>query len=420
MKKTTKFRNIFLLLVASFLMLTPTLTAQTDCLVDFPPYSPEPPAGSSAWCYPQSKEYNVRIAFHIIKDVNGRGGTTQAQLDDAILTLVNDFSPSITFTVVSTDNVISTTAKNYFADNAYKLPRFSNEPTPPLFFDLVAENKVSDALNVYLGPSTNPNDGGIAWPSRLSCTIAGTRAETSGSNYLVTSHAISHEIAHLLSLSHTFFRQPSENQAVLPLVNGQNCSVSGDLVCDTPVDPTQPTLDKPNPFDFRRLLSSCSWNNTTKKDPSNTLYQPSTTNIMAYTHISCMENFTDGQFRRMHNYCLTDPLLNKVVTVYNLNWFSCGGGGSSSLKAIIKTEELDFRVFPNPASEFLNIHFFSDSKETELQITNIIGKNLYQKRLGRTSKQDVHEIDFNALPKGIHILTVSNELDKKTTKIVIQ
>jgi Secretion system C-terminal sorting domain/Pregnancy-associated plasma protein-A len=315
----------------------------------------------------------------------------------------------------------STAAKNYFVDNAYKLSSFANDPAPPLFYDLAAENIVPNALNVYLGPSTNANDGGIASPSRLACTIAGTRAESSGSNYLVTSHALSHEVAHLLGFFHTFQRQTGENTSVLPLVNGQVCGTTGDLVCDTPVDPTQAALDRPNPFNFRPLLSNCVWNNTTKVDPNGTLYKPSTSNIMAYTHVSCMANFTEGQFRRMHDYCLNNQYVQPAVTIYTVNWFgSCGGGGTSSFKAVVKTEELKFSVFPNPATEFLSVRFLSDSKETALQITDVMGKSLYLKSLGRTTRQDVHEIDFNALPKGIHILTVSNELDKKTSKIVIQ
>jgi hypothetical protein len=62
----------------------------------------------------------------------------------------------------------------------------------------------------------------------------------------------------------------------------------------------------------------------------------------------------------------------------------------------------------------------SNSKETEVQITDIMGKNLYKKSLGRTTKQDVHEIDFNLLPKGIHIVTVKNDIETKATKLVIQ
>jgi Secretion system C-terminal sorting domain/Pregnancy-associated plasma protein-A len=420
MKKTIKLRNIFMLLVASFLMLTSSLTAQTDgCLVDFPDYEPEPPTGSNLWCLPQSKEYNVRIAFHIVRNSDGTGGTSQAELNKVMAILSTDFNPTITFTVVSIDDVKSTADKNYFSGNAYKLSTISTDPTPPLFFDLVQENKVADALNVYLGPASNPNDGGIASPSRLACTIGGSRVDLANTvaKYMVVSRAVSHEVAHLIGLLH-----PHQANGV-PLVNGSNCSTTGDFVCDTPADPSQPIMDLPNFFDFRPLLTNgCVWNNTTKMDTNGDLFHPSTSNIMAYTHLRCMNNFTEGQFRRMHNYCLTNTFIKPAVTVYDVNWFGCGGGVvvSSFLKTVIKTEELNYRVFPNPASEFLAIHFLSESKETEIKVTDIMGKSLYKKSLGRTTKQDVHEIDFSILPKGIHILTVSNDLEKKTTKIVIQ
>jgi hypothetical protein len=407
MKMTFKFCNIYLLLVASLLMLTSPLTAQTGrCLADMPPSFPEPPTSSNLWCYPQSKEYNIRIAFHIVRGLNGTGGTTQAELDKAIAILKNDFSPTITFDIVKIDNVTSTVAKNYFVDNAYRLPNISGGTVPPLFYDLVQENFVPKAVNVYLGPSTNVNEGGIASPSRLACTVGGSRVDVAGTpaKYLVTSRAISHEVAHVLGLFHTFQANG------VALVNGQDCGTTGDYVCDTPADPTQPLTNLPNYFDFRTLLANCVWNNTTKVDANGQLYQPFTNNIMAYTHIGCMTKFTDGQFRRMHNACLTSTDLQPAVTVSPLNWFSCGGSSSSYLRIMV----------PNPVSEFLHIHFLSDSKETEVQITDIMGKSLYKKSLGRTTKQDVQEIDIKTLPKGMYILTIFNESDKKTTKIVVQ
>jgi hypothetical protein len=434
MKKTLNFRNIFLLLVASFLMLTshaPLMAqkeSQGDCLVDVPAYDPEP-ADNGVWCYVNLTGYKLRIAFHIVRSASNTGGTTTAQLDAAIALMKQDFGNSILFDVVSVDYIKSTPSKNYFIDNAYKLST-SGGPTPPLFFDLVAENVVPNALNVYLGPSSNTFDGGIASPSRLACTIAGTRTESSGSNYLVTSHGLSHEVAHLLGLLHTFQRQSTENASVPPLVNGQDCGTTGDLVCDTPVDPSQPRTDLVNTFDFRPLLANCMWSNTTKVDPNGTLYQPSTSNIMAYTHVSCMANFTGGQFRKMHNYCLTSSDVAPAVTTFWNGGYPCsgrgggkGGGGYGNptyLKALIKTGELKFMVFPNPASEFVAIQFLSDSQETNVEITDITGRSVYKKELGKTVKNTIHEIDFSVLPKGMHVLTVTNELEKKTTKFVVQ
>jgi hypothetical protein len=404
MKNTTNFRNIFLLLVASFLMLSTAIVAQSnDCTFETNISDPEPPIGSNLWCFPQSNEYNIRIAIHIVRDLNGNGGTTQAELDKALAILSTDFAPLITFSVVKIDDVISTQSKNYYQANAYKI---SAPGAVDLFLQLVQENVVADALNIYLGPSNNIYDGGIASASRRACTVGGSRVDLAGTaaKYMVTSRAISHEVGHLLNLEHTFLGTG--------LVNGQNCSTTGDQVCDTPAD---------NGFDYRsQLTQSCTWNNTTERDANLQLYQPSTTNIMAYTHLRCMSNFTPGQFRRMYSYCLTSPVISPALSILQLNWAGGGCGSSSSLVRIFKTEEINFKVFPNPATEFLSVNFLSDSKETELQITDITGKSLYRKILGKTFKRDVYDIDFSALPKGIHLLTVSNELDKKTTKVVIQ
>jgi hypothetical protein len=349
-------------------------------------------------------EYRVRLAFHIVRDVDGNGGTTIEELHRAIKILNADFNPTIIFDIVGVDDIISTSAKNYFVDNAYKLSTGA-----PLFTSLVKEKFVPNALNIYLGPSTNLNDGGVASKSRLACTVGGSRVDLAGTpaKYMVTSRAISHEVGHLLNLLHTF-----DSSFGVGTVNGQNCSTTGDQVCDTPAD---------NGFDYRSVLSqNCTWNNTTERDVNNQLFQPSTTNIMAYTHLRCMSNFTAGQLRRMYDYCLNDPIVKPAVDWYAINWGGNCGQSSSSLKTIIKTGELDFKVFPNPATEFLSVHFMSNSGETELQITDIMGKSLYKKSLGRTTKQDVHDIDFNLFPKGIHIMTVRNELEKRSTKIIIQ
>jgi Secretion system C-terminal sorting domain/Pregnancy-associated plasma protein-A len=427
MKKMINFRNIFLLLVASCVMLTSApLMAQDshdDCVIDPPQYDPEPD-DNNVWCYTANYAYRVRIAFHIVQSSSGRGGTTAAELDLAIAILKQDFANSgISFDIVSTDYIANSA---YFNDNAYKLPTTATNgayPTPPLFFQLVAEKVVPKALNVYLGPSSNTNDGGIAWKSQRACTIAGTRVERSGTNYLVTSHGLSHEVAHLLGLDHTFLKTFGKEK-----VNGQDCGTTGDLICDTPADPSEPKTDNIDAFDFRPLLSNCQWNNATKRDVNGDLYRPLTNNIMAYTHVSCMSNFTSGQFRKMYNQCLTSLDLKPAVTILFTDVRRCtgrddkgGGGGSSTyMKTLFKTEDLKFRVFPNPASEFLAVQFLSDAREMSVQITDIMGKSLYQRSLGKTIKSNIHEIDLSTLPKGVHILTVSNELDKQTTKIVIQ
>jgi hypothetical protein len=309
-----------MLLVASFLMLTASLTAQTDdCLFDPPSNNPEPPAGSNLWCHPQSKEYRIRLAFHIVRSIDGMGAViTPAEFSKTLTILSNDFNP-IMFEVIKIDTVQSTTDKNYFVDNAYKLSTGA-----PLFLSLVQENFISDALNIYIGPPSNVNDGGVASKSRLACTIGGSRVDLAGTpaKYLATTHAISHEVGHLLNLLHTF-----DSYFGVGYVNGQNCSTTGDQVCDTPAD---------NGFDFRSALTpSCTWNNTNQLDPNGQLYQPSTTNPMAYTHLRCMSNFTQGQLRRMYEYVLTDPIVKPAVTIRDLNWFSGCGGGVVSAASLV-------------------------------------------------------------------------------------
>jgi Secretion system C-terminal sorting domain/Pregnancy-associated plasma protein-A len=433
MKKTIKFGNIFLLLVASFLMLTKTLNAQDCILDDDDTYTPVPesvysifPPNTGSGCIPSEYGYEINIIFRIIRTSNGSGGTTPAELEQAIAIMQQDFGPHFRFQIESGPNY-DIHNDDYYYGNAYKLS--PTGASPPLFSPLLLSYpRINGALNVYLGPSNNPNDGGVASPSRGVCTLAGTRAESSGNNYLVVSHALSHEVAHLFDLQHTFYRTGSQNfnpqgnplggiNALIPAIESSCGSGNeGDGVCDTPVDPTQPdSRYTQSYFDFRPLLSNCLWKNKTKRDASGRLYGPVlTNNIMAYTHVSCMESFTPGQIKRMLYACATSIYLTNVVTF----WKNCTDYWG--LKALAKTEHLELKVFPNPSSDLLAIQFLSESQETLVQVTDVVGRVLYTRNLGRTIKNDIKEIDIKNLPKGVHILTVSNAIDKNVTKIVIQ
>ena len=90
-----------------------------------------------------------------------------------------------------------------------------------------------------------------------------------------------HEIGHFLGLYHTF-----ESYLGMELVNGSNCSTTGDLLCDTPAD-INGSID----------VSDCTYTDLTT-DLNGDFYTPYLSNIMSY-YVECASQFTNQQYNRM-------------------------------------------------------------------------------------------------------------------------
>lgn len=97
-----------------------------------------------------------------------------------------------------------------------------------------------------------------------------------------------HEIGHFLNLYHTHHAY----NGIGELVDGSNCSMAGDLVCDTPADPNLYGLSLPG----------CQYAGSAQ-DANQQIYQPDPTNLMSYANATCRNTFTPGQMSRMQ-YCI--------------------------------------------------------------------------------------------------------------------
>ena len=96
-------------------------------------------------------------------------------------------------------------------------------------------------------------------------------------------------MGHYFDLLHTFEGNGSE------LVNGDNCEVAGDGICDTPADPFVPNDEMAD------YMSGCTFING-KVDINGEFYRPDVGNIMSYYPCSC--GFTTGQYIRMAETCV--------------------------------------------------------------------------------------------------------------------
>lgn len=213
----------------------------------------------------------VNTFFHILRRNDGSGGLTQAQVNNWISVLCNDyFEHQIHINVIGQSNLNNTT--------------FYNGMTDANFSTLINTNTHSNAIDIYL---LSPNDT----YSRAE-NIPGISLAVGGS-YSGTS-VLSHEFGHCLGLYHTHsgrgcndFVNCSEN------INGSNCSTCGDLVCDTPADPC--------------LSGNVNENCVYIGDPS---FSPDVDNIMSYSPPTCLDELTFGQRERIHYTILNNSIFN--------------------------------------------------------------------------------------------------------------
>lgn len=90
-----------------------------------------------------------------------------------------------------------------------------------------------------------------------------------------------HEIGHYFDLLHTHETGRGEE-----CVDGSNCLIAGDLICDTPADPGLGAGD---------VGAGCVYIGTSRDPCHNDPYAPDTHNLMSYAPAACRDNLTPGQ-----------------------------------------------------------------------------------------------------------------------------
>lgn len=134
-------------------------------------------------------------------------------------------------------------------------------------------------------------------------------------------------------------------------------------------------------------------------------------------------------------YVITDSLVYFVELpnddIYKLIF--TGFGGSSDGNYIFTKEQIfavgideDFakseilNVYPNPASEVVNVTFVNTEESTTLSVYNLAGKELINKNIVSNGGLSQQKIDVSHLSKGTYILMLTSENTRKTQKIIIQ
>ncbi len=249
----------------------------------------------------------VPIKFHIIAANNGAFAIDSIHVFNE-LEIVNNLFEGSNIEFIHCGRV------NYIFDNNYVTFIKNVDET------ICDIHDQSGAINIYFAPILQRENGddlcGYAYnydiKQRL---IMDNGCSTNGST-------LAHELGHLFSLLHTH----STSHGV-ELVNGSNCTSSGDLFCDTPADPR---------LSSDIVNSSCVYTGTIL-DPNEMPYDPDTGNLMSYSRKNCRDHFSPEQLLQIEMYHFL-----------NSDLLECQQDSASSVEELTWIQ--DVVMYPNPTS----------------------------------------------------------------------
>jgi len=154
-------------------------------------------------------------------------------------------------------------------------------------------NNVPNVVNLYFVNSAVGSSGGyIGGYARFPWLLPNDYFVVVNGNLEPNGATVAHEMGHYFGLLHTF--EPFYGNE---FVNGTNCGVAGDLLCDTPADG----------YNFYGDVNSgtCAYSSGT--DPNGDAYVADPTQIMSYNQpFSCVLNFSSEAETRMRFYMGND------------------------------------------------------------------------------------------------------------------
>ncbi len=214
---------------------------------------------------PANGSYCVPIAAHIVRKSDGTGGLPLSQLDQAMLDANSYFADTgISFYLLSVD---------YIDDDDY----YYNVNTNAEINALKGENVVADAINIYFTENLSNENGGLCGLSSFTTSaVQGIAMANDCTGLASNPSSYPHEIGHYFDLYHTH-----ETAFGAELVDGTNCGAAGDLLCDTPADPTLVTGGAGQNID-----TNCNYYGT-ETDANGDSYNPDTSQLMSYAFKTC-------------------------------------------------------------------------------------------------------------------------------------
>lgn len=229
------------------------------------------------------KEFSVVV--HIVRDSLGNDGVSQNKITNDVATLNTVFKPICASFKVCEFRYID----NFRFDTL--------DTTKGHWKALQQQFNAQNRINIYyVNEIKEPQDAaGFAGLGSICDTSSNGIVMKKSSGALV----LEHEMGHYFGLSHTFEGSGTKDENV----NGSNCSVAGDAICDTPADPfvkgTDPSL---------YVDSNCKFISTLT-DKNGQYYDPIVGNTMSYYPEACNCGFTHEQYMKMAKTYLAKPYM---------------------------------------------------------------------------------------------------------------
>jgi len=247
---------------------TPTNLAQKSLLMATPDHS--------SCNYIKRVNRTLQISLHICYDQFGSTNIEQDDIDGALERLNLDFKPcGLQFQYCLVQYMLDDRFDSLTVTDAYdeeiQMTSIYYEP---------------NTINVYL-VDTIGVDGGADVNGYANFPGADKDLMVIEKQaFEFDSQTFTHEMGHFFGLYHTF-----ETDNGLELVNGSNCEIAGDLVCDTFSDPDPDGNSDPD--------DHCNYTGNVLVDANGDWYVPPTDNYMSYYSSDCRCRFTPQQYNRM-------------------------------------------------------------------------------------------------------------------------
>jgi hypothetical protein len=332
----------------------------------------------------RSGPVQLPLKVHIVRYSDGSGGLKHNELFDEIQALNRHYAAAgVQFFLCDQPQYID---DDYFADMGGTQRQ-----------EITAQYDQNGAINIYFVPRLLASDDktlcGLSYyfqphlPEQRDHVFVATYCGSNGST-------LAHELGHYLSLLHTHSTTNGTST-----VNGSNCGLTGDQICDTPADPMLIGL----------VNDDCEYVGSVE-DPNGDAYDPLTDNIMSYAPASCRSHFTQMQLNRIGYSALVER-----------SYLGCSD--TFMLERMPEFTELPIHVSPNPSAGFTRIlvdQMPDAGRYLSVAVYNLRGEQLFGTVYDRAFRRNATSVDLGGLEKGIYLVSVTDGNLSASEKLIVQ
>lgn len=111
-----------------------------------------------------------------------------------------------------------------------------------------------------------------------------------------------------------------------------------------------------------------------------------------------------------------------TIGYYRLRIIKADGNEDISTTIVVERDQVrDIKVFPIPASQNVQVEFYSTQvQEVRLLLTDIVGKTIQQHRLQTAIGRNTGSFNLDSLDHGVYLLTLKDEQRSLTTRVIKQ